>query len=172
MSGAGRRCPHQPVDDAQSQNGGGQGRQGQWRHPFDVEDDQFAGQRHQGDQDQGLHPDDAFPASGHLDDGMLEFHGDQHRHDHSEQAFEAFGAQDVVASQEDGGENLAHQGEQGEHDDDRDDDGDHDRDHLFEAFVEAHHPPLFRGGCEEKVAQAAFRRLVFHFPLPLIFPIG
>ncbi len=78
-----------PQHYSQSDDGDRQGNQGGWLNFIQIENDHFPRQSHQGDHDNGSDLDDAFLARRHLDDGMLEFHRNEHRHNHPENRLES-----------------------------------------------------------------------------------
>ncbi len=107
-----------------------------------VEDHELARQGDQPDQDHRLDLDDAIAAQGHPNDGMLELHGDEQRHDHAEHGLEDLVIERIERIDDQQAEDDRDQLKQRDHDDHGNDCGQRERDHLFEALVERHHCPL------------------------------
>ncbi len=108
---------YQPKHDPQGQNGTGQSAQGSGRNLLRLENDQFSGQGHDSDQDDGPYLNDAFLPARHLDDGMPEFHRNQDGHDHAEKGLEGGLLKRLHPNQQYQPEDLLDQTEQSQRDD-------------------------------------------------------
>jgi hypothetical protein len=100
-----------------------------------VEDHELACQRDQRDQQNGLHLNDAFITKRHLDDRVLEFHGDQQRHDHSEDGLKDRVVQRIERRHQEKQVYHADQLPKRDRDDHRNHRGENHRHNLFEALV-------------------------------------
>ena len=92
---ASRRClvtpvliPHEPVDNAERQNGRSQGEQLVGRDGVDVDDDETPDDRQHGNDEHGSQPNDALLARQDHEQRMLELERDHHDDDHAEDALE------------------------------------------------------------------------------------
>jgi hypothetical protein len=80
----------EPIHCAEYESHGGEGGDGGGRRHTRIENDKLSAHCQQGDQDNGANLDDAVTPDRGFDDRMLEFHGDQHRKDGSEQSLKDF----------------------------------------------------------------------------------
>gem|GEM_PF-4216985 len=124
-----------PEHGAQGDDGYRQGNQGKGLNLVQIEDDHFSRQCHQGDHDNRFDLDDAFFARRYLNDGMLEFHGNEDGHDHAENGLEGTVLQRIEPAQYQSQKYLLDQPEQGKRHHDRDDDRYRHRDDLFEPLI-------------------------------------
>ena len=78
---------HEPIDPTQSQKCDGQ-RINSIRIGVRIKNDEFARDREQSDQHDRFHLHDVVASKHHANDGVLELHRDQQRHDHAEDRLE------------------------------------------------------------------------------------
>jgi len=116
------------------------GNRGSGRHAR-VENDELAAHCQQGDQYHRPYLDDAVAPQCCFDDGMFEFHRDEHGEDRSEERLKYFVIEGIERSSEDQGQNALVELHQGNENENCDDEAECKRHHLLEALIERHQSP-------------------------------
>src|SRR5581483_3461816 len=79
---------HEPICDAESDEGGSQSEKGSRRVLIGVEDDELSRERQRSDKENSSYLNDARPRHHHFYNGVIEFERNQHGHDLAEDYLE------------------------------------------------------------------------------------
>ena len=136
---------HEPIDAAEGQDPKGEPYDRHGRQRREVYDDKFPRQGEQRDEDHGSQLNDALFTMENTEDRVVELHGDQHRHDHAEDALKNLVVDGGQAAEEEVSRDGPNQMKDGDDDDAADEQGQEQRHNLFEAGVKTEVAPIVCG---------------------------
>src|SRR4030095_16357283 len=152
----------QPVDHAEHKGCSSERRNGACASGAVIENDELATQRNERDEHHGLDLDDARAPKSNANNRMLEFHGDEQRHDHAKERLKDLMFKWIYRAAKQQRHDADDQLHERKGDDYRDHETQNDRNNLLEALVNGHDWPMLT--CFRKELP---RRVVFVFHLLL-----
>src|SRR5581483_3329889 len=127
---------HEPVGDRKRERHGGQANELAAAGFAEIHDDEFAGERKDGDHQHHPGLDDALVATGRVMQGVVEFQRDHDRQDFGKDGLKRLRLDRVEGAEDRPGDDYANEPEQRDHDHDVDDQVQRQGDDTFELLVE------------------------------------